>query len=62
MIWIPSYRAPYRGESIVKVPYNKMLNCLQFFYTGDRTGAYVSLASTKFQLSTLMEGEPLFAP
>ena len=41
-------------------PFEETLNWLQFAYTADKTGAYVSPASTFLVLSALLKGVPLF--
>ena len=46
-----------------KLPtYDKVLDWIQFYYTGDWTGDYVALTLTDFEFSTLTYGELLFAP
>ena len=47
----------------VRAPfYDKALNWFQFYFTGDRKGAYVDLDSTVIDWISLFEGDPLFAP
>ena len=43
-------------------PYDRVLDWLQFAYTGDGFGAYVAPDYTYFDFHTLAEGEPLFSP
>ena len=41
-------------------PFEEVLDWLQFYYTVDRTGAYVAPASTVLVQSTVVEGNTLF--
>ena len=43
-------------------PYEKALDCIQFSYTGDQMGAYLTNASMVLVWFVLLEGGPIFAP